>query len=325
MTFWEEVKDGYKTEQRIKVSYFIAAPTYPTPAPEEKPADDKEQTEEQKKAAADVKAEKEAADIEAKAIADKKLAIAIDSFVNTLTDAEGANFESLLEESEWELVSTDWFTRETIPSELKIQPRATSVGQSVADQLFALTTGPDALAPFSKAISVGTNQWLFARLDGLEEPRVKTFDEAKEEITERYINEKADEALKKHVETKITAIKEAMAAGKSFGEAAEVAELTSTDLGPFGPSDTLSDGFTAGELFAPASTVNPGEIADPIYTEKQAIILFVKKRQVVKDDNRGQQIDAEMNRQAADNANRAFDAWLTQRLENAEVRDLTKR
>ncbi|MEP4078756.1 SurA N-terminal domain-containing protein [Haloferula sp.] len=323
--FWEDVKDGYMTEQRIKVSYFIAAPTYPETTPEEEAADDKEQTDEEKQAAADAKAKKEAQEIEDKAKADKELAIAVDSFVNTLTDAEGANFDSLIEASDWELVATDWFTRTTVPEALKIKPRATSVGKPVADQLFALTTGPDALAPFSKAVAVGDNQWLFARLDGLEEPRVKTFDEAKEDITKRYVDEKADEALKKHVNELLATIKESIAAGKSFTEAAEGAGLTATDLGPFGPSDTLSDGFTAGELFTPASTVNPGDLAEPIYTEKQAIILAVKKRQVVKDDNRGQQVDSEMGRLASDNANRAFDAWLTQRLNNAEVRDLSKR
>ena len=322
--FWEEVKDSYKTEQRIKVSYFVAAPTYPEATPDEEAADDKEQTEEEKQAAADAKAEKEAKEIEDKAQADKDLAIAVDSFVNTLTDADGANFDSLIEDSTWELVATDWFTRATLPDDLKIKPRATSVGKSVADQLFALTTGPDALAPFSKAIAVGENQWLLARLDGLEEPRVKTFEEAKEEISKRYIDEKADEAVKKHVDEKIAAIKESMAADKTYAEAAEAAGLTSTDLGPFGPSDTLDEGYTAGELFNPASTVNPGELAEPIYTEKRAMILSVKKRQIIKDDNRGQQIDAAMGRLAADNANRAFDAWLNQRLDNAEVRDLTK-
>ncbi|MGB6220006.1 SurA N-terminal domain-containing protein [Haloferula sp.] len=323
-SFWDEVKDGYMTDQRIKVSYFIAAPTYPEPAPEEKVEEDKEQTEEEKQAAADAKAAKEAEEIEAKAAADKQLAIEVDSFLNTLTDADGANFDTLIEESDWELVTTDWFTRSTLPEALKIQPRATSAGKSVVDQLFALTTGPDALAPFSKAIAVGENQWLLARLDELEEPRVKTFEEAKEEITQRYIDEKADEVLKEHIEAEITALKELMADGKTFTEAAKVEGLSVTDLGPFGPSDTLSDGFTASELFTPASTVNPGEIAKPIYTADRAIILCVNKRLIIKDDNRGQQIDAAMNRLATDNANRAFDAWLTQQLKNAEVRDLTK-
>jgi len=322
-TFWEEVKDGYMTEQRIKVSYFIASPTYPEPAAEEATPEG-EQTDEQKQAAADAKAEKEAKELEAKAEADKQLAIKVDAFVNELTDAEGSNFDTLIEESGWTLVASDWFTPTSVPEELKIQPRATSVGKSVADQLFALTTGPDALAPFSKAIAVGENQWLFARLDELEASRVKTFEEAKEVITKRYIDEKADEALKAHVEEEIVAIKESMKGGKSFADAAKDAGLTTTDLGPFGPSDTLSDGYSAAELFTPASFINPGELAAPIYNAKQAIILCVKKRQILKDDNRGQQIDAAMDRLAADNANRAFDAWLTQRLENAEVRDLTK-
>ena len=310
--FWEVVKDGYMTEQRIKVSYFIADPTYPEAAAIDESAD------------ADAKAEKEAKEIEAKAEADKQLAIAVDNFVNTLTDADGANFDTLIKESDWELVSTDWITRATLPEPLKIQPRSASAGRSVADELFGLTMGPDALAPFSKALAVGEHQWLFARLDELEEPRVKTFEEAKEEITKRYIDEKADEALKAHVEKEIAAIEESVKAGKTFAEAAEAAGLKATELGPFGPSDTLSDGFSAGELYGPASTVNPGELAKPIYTATQAIILSVTKREIVKDDNRGQQVDSTMDRLAADNANRAFDAWLTQRLENAEVRDLTK-
>ncbi|MEM1085082.1 MAG: SurA N-terminal domain-containing protein [Verrucomicrobiota bacterium] len=319
--FWEEVKDGYMTEKRIKVSYFIAAPDLPEETKEEETTEeDAEKTEEEKKAEAEAQATEDAA----KAEAEKELAKAIDSFVTILTDEEGENFDQQVEEGGWELVSTDWFTRSDVPEALKIQPRATSIGQSVVNELFGLATGPDELAPFSKAMAVGENQWLLARLDELEEPRVKTFEEAREEIEKRYIDEKADEVLKEHVAGKIEAIRKGLDDGKSFVDAAKEVELDATELGPFGPTDTLTDGFLASDLFTPASTVNPGELAEPIYTDKQAIILFVKNRQIVRDDNRGAQIDANANRLAQTNSRLAFDAWLHQRLKAAEVIDLTK-
>lgn len=321
--YWEISKDAYMTEKRIKVSYFIATPVYPEELKEEKPdapaaadaAATPEKTEVEKTAEAEAK-EKRATE---RAKLDKALAIDVDTFVNQFSDSEGKDFDTLVESNEWMLVATDWFTRTTCPEELKISPRATSTGKSVIDYLFELTTGPDALAPFSTAIAVGDSQWLLARLDELEEPRVKTFEEAEPLVREHYVKEKSDAALKKEVDDKLAAIKEALAADKPYTEAAEAAGLKVSELGPFAATDTLDEGFIARELFAAAATTNPGELAEPQFNANGALLIFVTARQIVKDDNRGQQIDNYVSSLSNQFETTTFSAWLKDRLEQAKI------
>lgn len=316
-SYWDTTKDSYQTDQQLKVSYVIAKSPDPTPADSE---DQAAETTAEDPEEADQTGEAESEEVDAEATARAKaLAAEVDTLMNKLQDAEGENFEALIEEGGWDLVSTDLFTRETLPPELKIQPRATSAGKQVVDHLFELNLGPDPLARFTGAIAVGENEWLLARLDESVMPREKTFDEAKPEVQERYINEKADEKIKQTVDGKIDTIQTALGEGKTFAEAAKSVELEVRELGPYGIAETQESEPYAQDVFSLAATAAPGTLAEPFYREDQAIIIYLKGREVVKDENRGQQVDNFMNNLASQNENAAFSAWLKQGFELAEV------
>lgn len=318
-TYWETVKDAYQTEKRVKVSYVLAAAEYSDDAkePEEQPeADDAEKSEEDKAAEEKAKNDREAL----RKKEDKEFAGVVDQFITKVGESEGEDFEKLIKENGWELVNTDWLTDATLPADLQLPTRGASVGKTVSALIFELLMDSDPLARYTTAIGVGTNQWLVVRLDELDEPRTKTFDEAKEQVTERYVKEKVQEALEQEVEAKGTALKEAVASGESFTESAKRLELETRKLGPWGVSDSLDNEANGREIFQLAATVTPGEFAEPLIQEDRAVIIHVLKREILKDDNRGQQYDRFASQVEVQNETAAFAGWLAQKLEQADIK-----
>ncbi len=314
--WWETRKGAFQTDQRVKVSYVLASAEYPEEIQDKPDPADLEEKAEEEQAAEDAAREERA---EKRAEIDKQVAIDTDTFITQVNESEGAKFEDAAKELGWEIQSTDWVTRSTLPPELRLTTRSSAAGTQLADIIFGLSTGPDPLAPFTDAIPVGDAQFLVVRLDEMEPAREKTFEEAKDEVREQYIAENANEALIEEVEAKTEALEKSMEGGKSFEEAARELDLEPRKLGPWGLSDSLDNEFNSREIFQLAATTNPGEFAEPFVTDDRAVIIHVDKRTIIKDDNRGQQIDqyAANLRRRAEGA--AFDAWLRQRIEEAQV------
>lgn len=314
--WWETRKGAYTTEQKVKVSYVLASPEYPEEIQDKpKPADAPEKTEEEQAAEDEAKAER----ADKRKEIDKQIANDTDNFITRVNDTEGKAFEEEAEKLGWEVKSTDWITRATLPADLRLRTRSSATGTQLAETIFSLSMGPDPLARYTNAIPVGEAQFLVVRLDEFEESREKTFEEAKDEVREQYIAENAGEALEKEVEEKTAALKEAIAGGKSFDDAAKELGLEPRKLGPWGMSDSLDNEFNARQIFQLASTVNPGDFAEPFISDDRAVIIHVDARQVIKDDNRGQQIDQISAGLRGQLQQRAFDAWLRQRIQEAQV------
>jgi hypothetical protein len=200
-----------------------------------------------------------------------------------------------------------------------LRGRASANGTMVKDVIFNLTTGPDPLAPFSDAIPVGEGQFLIVRLDELEPAREETFEEAKMKVQSNYIEDNAGEALQKEVESKIAALKESMAAGQGFEEAAKALELEPRKLDPFARGDQVEGEPYAAQIFNLAATVNPGEFAEPLVNAMGGVIIHVDRREIVKDDNRGGQIDGQLRGLGQQAQFFTFNAWLRQRISEARV------
>lgn len=317
-TYWEERKDAYQTEKRIKVSYVLASPIYPEEfqEPEPEPAAEGEEKTDEEKVEEQTARENRAAE---RRKIDKALAGLVDGFLTELDIADGEGFEKLAEDLNWKVVGTDWFTRADAPADLKLSPRGSSAGNPVLAHLFELTLEGDPLARFSEGLAVGQNQWLVARLDDVEEPREKTFEEAREQVLEQYVAEKSREALEEAVEEHLAAIDEAMEGGKSFAEAAAERGLEVREHDSFAATDRLEDEPNARQIFSAAATTNPGGTADPLYLPDRAVLVHVLKREVFKDDNRGLQVDNQVGRLTDTNQYAAFSAWIEDQIASATV------
>ncbi len=334
-TYWETISDSFTTEPRRKFSFLIAAPEPVVDPQANKPAEpesiaDVTASDEVKKAAAAKKEEEKAkhatemAELRRKAQFD--LDTLVSDFVDGLEDDKGAGFDTLAKEYKWDVKTTELFPLSAVPKELDLNVRFSSQGGKVADQLFKIVETSDPLSKISEAIPVGENQWIIARLDEEEKSRPKTYEEARDEARAQYIAEKAAEALKLAATEDITKIKESIAAGKSFTDAAK--EVGITEIADFKDvtSTTTADGANQPRtLFEATRTLDPGSIAEVIVESDRVFIVHVDKREVVKEENQATRIDAEVSSRTNENETIAFVAWIAEQIQIAQVQELFKR
>jgi len=330
--YWERISDSFTTEPRRKFTYIIATPAA-TAEPKEddaaEPAVDPNASEEVKKAAAAKKEEAKAKRAAAAAEERRKNQLAldgqVDDFLFKLEDQQGSGFEDLAKANQWEVKTSELLPRSAAPKELDVALRSSSRGGKAIDQLFQIQETSDPFSKISEAIAIGENQWIVARLDAEEKSRPKTFEEARAEARAQLISEKAAEAMKTAATDAITKIKTSLVAGKSFADAAKEAGITEHKAFSAIKSSYRPDSATEPQnLFESARTIDPGTIAEVITESDRAFILYVAKREVVKEADAAARIDAELASSANENETIAFASWIAARTEAAKVEQLYK-
>jgi hypothetical protein len=315
---WETSKQKYLTEKQLKVSYVLATPKYPEPAKEEAPLP-ATATEDEKKAAEVKKAAAATAEAEEKRKINKDLGAKVNVLLDGLDKNSGGTFEKLAADAGFEIKSTDFFVISALPPELDLKLRSAQGQATVASTLGNLSMEGSATNRFTNAIPIIDGQWLVVRADEIKEPRPKEFEEAKEDVRKDYITKHAAEALKKDADEKTAKIREGLTAGKSFADLAKEMDLEVKAHGPFGMQDRTAPDPDAGILFRPAATVDPGSLADPVMRPDAALLIFVEKREIVKDDTRAQKVERAVQSMANNQTTTAFVAWLQSRQETTKV------
>jgi hypothetical protein len=332
-TYWETIQDSFTTPVRRKFTYVIVSPAVTVDSPEKDVPEsiaDATASEDVKKAAQKKKDETHAK--RAAAIADERRKkqletdAKVDDFMFKLEEQKGAGFEALAKENGWEVKTSKLFAADAVPKDLDVTLRASGKGGKAVEDLFKINETSDPFSKISEAIAIGENQWLVARLDTLEKSRPKTFVEARDEARAQYISEKAAEAMKKAADDDITKIKAAIAGGKSFTDAAKDAGIKEVNAFKDVISTTRPDGVTEPQnLFASAKVIDPGSIANAIIESDRAFILYVAKREVVKEPDATKRLDTEVASKTAENQTIAFVAWMNARIDAASVEQLYKR
>lgn len=327
--FWENRQDAFTTAPLRKFSYIIATPDMPADVAE---SDSKEtiadaaKTDEQKKAADEEKAKKAAELAETRRKKQIEIDSKVDEFTFQLEERKAIGFEELAEENGWEVKTTELFTRTGPPKELDVNLRSSSRGGRAVEELFRIEPTADPVSKLSQPIAIGENQWLVARLDGEEKSRPKTFEEAKDEARDQYIQEKAAEALKVAADEALAKIKASLAAGKTFADAAKEAGIN--EVREFSKVTSSYRPDAASEprnLFEVARNVDPGGLGELATEADRAFILHVTSREVEKQADAAARIDAEVASTARQNEIIAFTGWLADRVEAANVEQLYKK
>jgi hypothetical protein len=332
-TYWETLQDAFTTEPLRKFTYIIATPDMPEePVEEEKPETLAEAaaSDEEKAAAANKKAEEKAkrdADLaENRRNKQIQLDSQVDEFTFQLEEQKGAGFEDLAKENGWEVVTTALFPQATPPAELDGTLRASSRGGKAVDELFRIEITSDPVSRISQPIAIGENQWLVARLDGEEKSRPKTYDEAKDEARAQYIREKATEAMKTAAEEALAKIKEAVAAGKPFADAATEAGIEeSRDFTRVTRDYRPDPSIEPRNLFDAIRYVDPGSFAEVLAEDDRVFLIHVATREVEKQEDAAARVEAQINSLATRNEIIAFMGWISDRIEAANVQRLYRR
>lgn len=331
--YWENIQDAFKTEPLRKFTYVLVTPATPADAEADKPdapesIADATASDEAKKAAQkakdDEKAKRAVKIAEERRKKQLETDTLVDDFLFKLEEQKGAGFEDLAKADHWEVKTTELFPQSKPPTELNIDLRSSSRGGKAADELFRIQETSDPFSKISEAVAIGENQWLVARLDGEEKARAKTYEEARAEARAQYIAEKANEAMKAAANEAIIKIKPLIAAGKPFSEAAKEAGIKETKAFSGIISTYRPDGATEPRnLFEAARNVDPGSLADVITESDRAFVLYVAKREVVKESTPAR-LDSEIASATNQNETYAFVSWMTKRVESAKVEQLYK-
>jgi hypothetical protein len=322
-TYWETTKDAFKTPEKRSFTYLVAKPNIPAD-PEETAAPAADATEEAKAEYEKAKAAREATIAEARRKAQLETGAKADDFLFQLEEQKELTFEKLAEKNNWELKNTDLFALADAPEDLKAALRASSTPGTAADELFKMVITSDPLSKISPAIAIGEDEWLIARLDGTEEVRVQTYEEARADARARLIAEEATKALKKATEEAAEKIKAALADGKPFADAAKEAGITNETVSL--PEVTAGyQGDTTkvpSSLFNAAKYTEPGALAEPVFESDRAFIIHVVKREIVKQDDAAIALEGEFERSEDAVRISAFNSWLAAKTETAGVETL---
>jgi hypothetical protein len=312
--YWEIRKDSFKTETRRKFSYVIGTPKYPQgaeKAPETpKPAKEGDP-------APEPSAEDKAI-LEKRRKAELEVASKMDDLLAAIESSKGGEFENAAKKEGWEIRVTDLFTASTLPDVLlPLTPRKTN--KTLTDLLFDLKTTSDPISKFTSSFPVGAADWFIARLDAEEESRVKTFEEAKEEVSKQWIEEKGKEALKAAAEELKKKIEDSIKGGKSFADACKEAGHTTQSIGPIRNGETPAGHTDAPSIYTASQYVNPGNLTEIINTDQGAVIAIVDKREIEKDPNTESMLMGGVNRYQEQMRVMAFQSWLSERSTASKV------
>ncbi len=321
--YWETIQDAFKTPEKRKFTYLIAKPAEAEAIPEI-PGLAADASEEAK-----AEYEKKVADREATLTdARREVGFANDGKVEKLYDLllaeKSPDFVKIAKEEGFELTTTELFSLSDAPEEINTQLRSSSSQGTAADELFRMQLTADPFSKISPAIAIGENEWLLARLDEIEETRVQTFDEARDEARARLIADKATAGLTEAAEKATEEIKAAVAEGKSFDEAAKAAGITPETVAL---SDVTSEfqGDTTqipSNLFNTAKHINPGSLSEPVIESDRAFLIHVVSREVEKKEDAQSTLEADVQSATERNKLTAFASWLSAKSQAADIQQL---
>jgi hypothetical protein len=257
--------------------------------------------------------------------AERELAAAVDTFLGELEDTQGEEFDALVKEYGWELKTTEWFTRNTLPSDLNRPLRASSnPGRDIAFFLFDDLTvvESDPISRITPAIPVADGGWIVARLDEEQPVRPKTFEEAKVEARTDLVEQRAQEAMKKDADEARAKLAEAVEAGTSFEEAAKAAGFEAKSFDELSRTARPEGLINPRSVFEAAAQTTPGTVAETLHEDRRSVVIYVAKRELVREENLQGRIDAVVNQATNRNRYIAFESWLANEREDAGVKPL---
>ena len=245
-----------------------------------------------------------------------------------VSESLGRDFEKIAKEMELTVLTTEFFAKTKAPAPLNASAQNSPRGGTVADAIFELpTTGdPDELlsAPFQTE-----HGWIIARFEEVtdavplpyEDVRVKVSIDLKKKMAREMLVEQAKETREKLIAS--------LAAGKSFDDAAKELELEPTELKDLTGGQTINFGGRVQRIPSPpafdaAKLTNPGEIAPVEFTPSEdeatrALIIFVEKREVMKDAAYLGDLEEQFKQQSQLTSLIAFENWLTDRYNESNV------
>ena len=165
--------------------------------------------------------------------------------------------------------------KETAEFELDVPGKEIDGSSAVAEAAFKLTDAD----PHSDATKSEADAYYVLELSGITPATPKTLDEAKAQLTAELIAERANEALTLKGAELRKKIADAVAAGKSFADAAKEAGATVEAFPTFSPAERpKADQPDAQKIVGRSAEMGEGELSEFSPTQAGGILIHIDKR-----------------------------------------------
>lgn len=205
-------------------------------------------------------------------LAGKDRVIAMQKLADTASELtvamaqKDAKLEEVAAKAGATVVETPEFDASTPPKEI-------GSSSAAAEAAFKLTTED----PNSDVVTTEGGYYVL-QLAGITPAKPMTLDDAKKELTDEIIEERASEALNLKGAELRKKITEAIAAGKTFADAAKEAGATVEAFPTFSQAEPKVDQPDAQEIMGRASELADGELSEFTPTEKGGLLVHIDKR-----------------------------------------------
>ena len=233
-------------------------------------------------------------------IAMQKLADAASDFAVAMT-AKDAKLEDLAAKAGVPVVETPEFEESAPPKEIGAAPEA-------AEAAFRLT--PE--EPNSDPVTTQGGYYVL-QLSGIAPATPMTLEDAKKQLTEEITGERANESLNLKAADIRKKVTEAIAAGKSFADAAKDAGAVAETFPTFPSADNKMDQPDAREIMGRSREMNEGELSDFTPTQTGGLLIHIDKRLPVDEAGFEKQKPMLANQIDGIKKNAAFQQWLKSR------------
>lgn len=256
------------------------------------------------------------------------LAGEVDAFYDELVNNRGEDFDGIAEDYGYEVKTTGFFSESNPPVLFDKRVLNSRVGTLAADVFQSPTAGdPDELLSEPLQTEEG---WVVFRFDDLTEAEPLSFEEARPEVLSDLKEKMGREAMiaeAKDLREKLVA---ALEEGKSFPEAAKALEKEPTELEELTEGQVISFGQGQSQkmpnppAFDAAKFTNPGDIAPVEFTPSEeeanrALIIYVDKREVVKDPEYLNKLETTFQQRSRLATLITFENWLQEQYNESEV------
>ncbi len=247
----------------------------------------------------------------------------VNEFFQELADNLGRDFEKLAAKHGLNVVKTGSFSKTDPPKELGVIIQNSNIGK-LSDSIFLLPSVGDPDEKLSDPHQT-SDGWFIGRLDDVEEAIPLSFEKARTKVSIDVKKKLAREQMiadAKALHEKLTA---AIKAGKTFEEAAKEEKQEVVKLDALKETGSFrGQRFPNPPAFDAAKFTNPGEVATLEFTPSEegatsALIIFVDKREVIKDDAYLTGLEDSFKGLSDVTRLIAFENWLNDRYAESEV------
>ena len=235
-------------------------------------------------------------------------------FYQDIVDKMGADFEGLAAKHELTVVTTELFTKDKAPELFKTLISNSAIG-TITDAAFQLPEDGDLDEKITPPYQT-SDGWFVGRLEEIVKSVPLTYEEAKVQVTVDLKKKLARELMTKKATELQEKLAAAMKEGKSFEEIAKEEGHTVSTLPDLkGGQSFQGRQFPAPPAFEAAQYTTPGEVAPVKFTPSdetpdRALIVFVEKREITKDDEYNTGLESAFKGQSNITRYVAFQNWL---------------